>query len=352
MLKTSQNNNLIGITLQNFYYHSIYIIIIPNKNIFIMTNVSVVISTYNRPKLLIKSINSILNQTYQDFEIIVIDDCSEKEIFKEISAYSDLDNRIMIYQTETNVGNNQAKNFGIKKSIGKYIAILDDDDIAIPKRLSSQINVFKRNEKIDVVGSQIKYITNNGLSIFSYPQKFITNKFPLPGDEVFEDIYLGKYNIPNSSLMIKKKSIEKFGYPNTRENGGDMTMILKIAAQQSWFFMISEPLVLYRKGSGHKQMTESPRKINIGRKFRNHSMKEWLSENQINSFDHLHQSAVKNTQTRYMLETAVHTKDFSKLAFCLWSNPFFTLYKFYQLIPQSLLKAFRNIFPDKNYRNI
>lgn len=303
--------------------------------------VSVIISTYNRLDLLEKSIQSILLQSLQNFEVIIVDDCSSDIIFYQVRNLKSLDERIIVLRTTQNSGNNVAKNLGITKANGKFIAILDDDDIAVPHRLETQIAVFKNNPKIGVVGSQIKNLTSKGISPIAYPNKLITKKFPMPGEKIFHDIYLGKYNIPNSSLMVRTSIIKKWGYPATRENGGDMTMLLKIAAHGTWFDMVSEPLVYFRRGDGHRQMTSRADVINRGRLNRNRFMQEWLNKEGIRKFSHLHVKAIKNTETRFYLESTQGKNVFGialLLVKALKKNPIFTLYKVFSMFPQSIQK--------------
>lgn len=93
--------------------------------------ISVVITTYNRPELIVEAINSVLNQTYQKFEIIIVDDASTEE-YPNLTKLSP---KIKYYKLEKNSGPGKARNFGMDKASGKYITILDDDDILLPLHL-------------------------------------------------------------------------------------------------------------------------------------------------------------------------------------------------------------------------
>jgi len=87
---------------------------------------TVVIPNFNREESVINSINSVLNQTYPHFEVIVVDDCSTDNSLKVISKLKDA--RIKVFQLEINSGAAAARNFGIKKSLGDFISFLDSDD--------------------------------------------------------------------------------------------------------------------------------------------------------------------------------------------------------------------------------
>src|SRR4030095_982853 len=102
-----------------------------------MPKVSVIIPTHNRAEFLRSAITSILNQTFQDFEIIIIDDAS-KDHTREIIAHFN-DARIKVIHNQVSEGAAGARNIGIRNSTCEYIAFLDDDDEWLPEKLQMQI---------------------------------------------------------------------------------------------------------------------------------------------------------------------------------------------------------------------
>ena len=107
------------------------------KNSFI----SVIVPTYNRADLISETIESILNQTYKYFELIIVDDGSTDNTEEVIRKFKD--SRIKYIKTDNWGGPARPRNTGIKKTKGEYIAFCDDDDIWLPKKLEKQIRVFK-----------------------------------------------------------------------------------------------------------------------------------------------------------------------------------------------------------------
>lgn len=103
--------------------------------------VSVVIPTYNRPELLSQAIRSVLAQTYQDFEVIVVDDGSRGRAGNVVMAFED--SRIRYFKNETSLGGGGARNRGIAEARGGYVAFLDDDDEWLPEKLRIQVNAFE-----------------------------------------------------------------------------------------------------------------------------------------------------------------------------------------------------------------
>ena len=103
--------------------------------------ISIIIPTYNREKLIIKSINSILNQSYHNIEVILIDDGSTDNTRKVISQIKD--RRFRYIKLRKNKGASIARNIGIKKAFGNYISFQDSDDILHSDKLEKQINNFR-----------------------------------------------------------------------------------------------------------------------------------------------------------------------------------------------------------------
>jgi len=108
--------------------------------------VSVIIPTYNRAHLVGRSIQSVINQTYQDFEIIVVDDGSTDNTEDIIKEFQKKDKRIKHIKHNKNKGGSAARNTGIRAARGEYIAFLDSDDEWMPTKLEKQTSYFNHLE--------------------------------------------------------------------------------------------------------------------------------------------------------------------------------------------------------------
>jgi len=122
--------------------------------------VSIVIPAYNASKYIGECIESILNQTLQDFELIIVNDCSTDDTLDTIKKYTD--KRIIIINNNTNYGVAKSLNDGIKIAKGKYIAIMDSDDVMIPERLQITYDYLENNKKVFLVGGALYYMEDNG----------------------------------------------------------------------------------------------------------------------------------------------------------------------------------------------
>ena len=118
--------------------------------------VSVIVTTYNRKEQLAKTLNAILNQTYKDFELIVVDNYSNYDFEKFIQQFND--KRIRAYRNENNGIIATNRNFAIKKAKGEFLAFCDDDDIWYPQKLERCVEAIKSNDLI-----HHKLITNTGI---------------------------------------------------------------------------------------------------------------------------------------------------------------------------------------------
>lgn len=125
-----------------------------------MPLVSVVMPAYNAENYIEEAVNSILGQTHNDFELIIVDDCSTDNTANILDGYSD--KRVFVTHNEVNCGISYSTNKAISLSTGKYIAIMDDDDIAMSKRLEIQVDYLENNETIDIVGGNTEMIDQFG----------------------------------------------------------------------------------------------------------------------------------------------------------------------------------------------
>lgn len=163
--------------------------------------VSVIMPVYNAEKYIKESIEALLNQTYSNFEIIVIDDCGIDNSIELVKKYAD--NRFKFIHNKINCGIAYSRNIGLKNSRGKYVAILDDDDISMPKRLAAQVDFLENNKDIDVLGGESIWIDGYG--------QVIRGQIAIPKDPDYiktSFLFGNMYN--NSEVMFRKSLIDEY----------------------------------------------------------------------------------------------------------------------------------------------
>lgn len=201
-------------------------------NFMIIPLVSVILPVFNASHYLKDSIESILNQTFIDFELIIIDDGSTDNSLEIIRRYNDL--RIKLYLNDINKGIVFTLNKGIELSLSDIIARMDADDISLPDRLEKQYNYLVSNIDCTLVCGWIKLIDNFGVE--SFTQKRYTQNL------YFDMIY--ECTIPHPTVMFRKDAVLEFGgYRHVVSEDYDLwsRMILKYKMVN-----IEELVLLYR----------------------------------------------------------------------------------------------------------
>ena len=184
-----------------------------NKN---TPKISVIIPTYNSEKYIRKSVNSVLNQSYQNFELLIIDDCSNDSTYSIVKKITKNNKNVRCFKTKKNMGNpSNARNLGVKKSKGEYIAFLDSDDHWHSEMLNFQIKNIK-NFEISFVASNYLYELSKKKSnfIINYVRIFFQLFFfNLIKNKGFYWLYI--YNpFLISGALIKKKIFREFKFNN------------------------------------------------------------------------------------------------------------------------------------------
>jgi len=169
----------------------------------LMPKVSIVIPTYNRAKLLKRAIHSVLNQTYQDYEIIIVDDGSTDNTEEVVRSFND--NKVIYIKHERNKGAPAARNTGIRAARGEYVAFQDSDDEWLPEKLEKQIKAFKTaSTEIGIVYTGFWRIEGDKRTFFPSPN--ITPKEGAIHDALLKGNFVG-----TPSTLVKKECFEKAG---------------------------------------------------------------------------------------------------------------------------------------------
>jgi len=199
--------------------------------------VSVIIPTHNRAEFLYSAITSVLDQTYQDVEIIVVDDASEDNTRRVIDHFHD--NRIKYFCHEKNKGEAGARNTGILNSKGEFIAFLDDDDEWLPEKLSLQVSLLDNNpKKFGLVYTGYFVIDKNSKNILS-------QRVPSKKGDVYNYIILKNIIGAPSTVLLRRECIEEVGlFDENIAYGLDHDMWIRIS-KYFFFEYVKESLVKY-----------------------------------------------------------------------------------------------------------
>lgn len=206
-----------------------------------MPKVSIIIPTYNSSKFIKRTIGSVLSQTFRDWELIIVDDCSKDSTELAVREFTKFDKRIKFFKTPENSGGPATpKNIGIEKAEGEYVAFLDHDDEWFPEKLASQLSVFEnsKDDNLGLISCGANLINKKGKKFSIYNPKNIKVNFP--------DILLKNPIYSNSSVLIKKNVIDIVGGRDDKmKYSEDWEMWIRICRNGYKIHFIEKPLFNY-----------------------------------------------------------------------------------------------------------
>lgn len=201
-----------------------------------MPRVSVVMASRNpNPAMLKEAIDSVLAQTYKDFEFIVVDDGSESPIEPVVRSISE-DSRIKVYGIKHS-GLGAALNHGISEAEGEYIARLDDDDMMLPSRLERQVAYLDTHADVSCVGTWFYDKVGNKY----YPHR----EYPVEHEEIVKGLLARQFLLAHTSVMFRKSACQQIGGYRVAGGGQDLDLFLQLGTVGE-LANIGEYLTCYR----------------------------------------------------------------------------------------------------------
>lgn len=202
--------------------------------------VSVIMPAYNAEQYIGSAVRSVLEQTYSNFELVIIEDCSTDSTLQKIEEIRDT--RIKLYRNEQNCGIAASTNKGLDICKGKYVALLDDDDVAMPERLKIQIDYLEAHKDIDILGGK-SIVIDGGGNIIDYGITTLNNPNYIKATLLFKNI-----DFCNSTAMIRKDFIARNGlrYENNCYGMQDFKFYIE-SSKVGKLTSINQFLLKYRK---------------------------------------------------------------------------------------------------------
>lgn len=201
--------------------------------------VSIITPTYNAEKFLEETIQSVLNQSFKNFEMIIVDDCSKDRSVEIAEKYASLDERVKVYKLEKNSGAAVVRNTGIERAKGRYIAFLDSDDLWDKDKLEKQI-AFMKTKDIGFSFTAYRLMDEEGGNL----NKVVS----APAEITYKDL-LKNTVIGCLTVVIDREKIGDFRMPLVRA-GQDTATWLSILKKGNVAYGLNEDLASYRKVKG------------------------------------------------------------------------------------------------------
>lgn len=220
-----------------------------------MPLVSVVMPVYNSELYLGEAIESVLSQTFTDFEFIIVDDGSEDNSAAIIRQYVERDERLRLLQLAENTGETGARSAGLAVARGEYVTAQDSDDISLPERLRKQVSFLKAQPEVGAVGLYIRVVTEDLEFIYD-------RESPLLHAEIVLDHFMGMLSAPfaHATVMARRCLVlQAGGYDQSLRYGGDCDLMTRLLGETN-FANIAECLYLYRQRPGQITSHDNPKR--------------------------------------------------------------------------------------------
>lgn len=211
---------------------------------------------YNRENLIKFSVESILNQTFTDFEFIIVNDGSTDKTAEIIKNFND--KRIKLIHNEKNSGIVFSRNRGIENATGEFVAMFDSDDIAYPTKNEEQINFLEQNPSFGMVGTWAKFIDEKG----NHTGK--SWKLPAESEKIPAMMLFRNYFV-QASVVARRNALPKHLYSTGYEIGEDSKMWFEISLKHK-VWNLQKYLLDYRIHSGNITNTDDKKQISDSRK--------------------------------------------------------------------------------------
>lgn len=203
--------------------------------------VSIIMAAYNAEKTIELAIESVLNQTYSNFELLVINDCSKDGTAKLVEDFSAKDNRVRLISNEKNSGVSFTRKHGLEEANGSWIAILDSDDTWAPEKLEKQIELQNRTNA-DLLFTGSAFMDSEGRPIDWY--------LHAPAEATYRQL-LKQNVLSNSSALVRKELYAKH-YAVGDGMHEDFAIWLSILKEGKKAYGVDEPLLIYRIAKSSK----------------------------------------------------------------------------------------------------
>lgn len=213
-----------------------------------MVKVSIIIPLYNASEYIDRCLTSVINQTYKDFEVLCVDDCSSDNSVSIVQKFADSDSRVKLLHTNENSGAAKARNVGLDNVTGDFVYFIDADDWICDDYLEKMVNTIM-DKNVNVVVNKNLYIEKNGHTLnYSHPgyQKLKENTF-IEASENIENIFWVVWN-----KIYRRSFIEKyhFRFPENCPIAEDMVFQYMLFAYAGQIYYFDGPYYHYQKWDG------------------------------------------------------------------------------------------------------
>ncbi|MBF0104196.1 MAG: glycosyltransferase [Deltaproteobacteria bacterium] len=201
--------------------------------------ISIIIPTYNSEKSIHDCLKSVLDQTFADWEIIVVDDGSHdltRSIIESFGKKNGLNNRLVTHYFKKNRGASAARNKGIRLATGDYIAFLDSDDVWYPKKLETVMAILSGDNTVDLVCHNENMVVNRKIIKELYYSRTLKDINSSPPQKIFRTL-IGKNFLSPSAVTIKKTCLVEHPFDEGLMVAEDYDLWLRLSRRYRFYFL-------------------------------------------------------------------------------------------------------------------
>ncbi|MEM8828125.1 MAG: glycosyltransferase family 2 protein [Cyanobacteria bacterium P01_G01_bin.19] len=234
-------------------------------SIFEYPLVSVVIPTYNRADLILRAINSVCSQTYQNWEIIVVDDCSEDNTSAIVKEKIMNNSRLRYYCHSDNLGGSAARNTGIEQARGEYVAFLDSDDVWLPQKLELQLKAIAKQCQYN--SEIVSYTKFQKSSRVFYQPSVLPHRGKKPGESIADYFWLGGGEILTSTILVSRSLATANPFQTGLPKHQDLDFMMRLGDTNAEFVFLPQVLTIWHN---------EPRSDRVSRIKNYHLSQDWI----------------------------------------------------------------------------
>lgn len=221
--------------------------------------ISVLMAVHNDDRYLCDAIDSVLSQTFTDFDFVIVDDASTDRSASILSRYMVADPRIKLVRNEKNLGLTASLNRGLGLCTGRYIARMDSDDVCISSRLELQLHYMKANPDVVAVSCQAEVIDPLGVPIFQ-------TQNPTAHDAIFEELFRANGGVmAHPGLLVSKEALDRIdGYDERFRTAQDLDLYLRLG-MLGRLANVDDMLLRYRQHLGSTSLAKRAQQAETAR---------------------------------------------------------------------------------------
>ncbi|MEL7061828.1 MAG: glycosyltransferase family 2 protein [Acidobacteriota bacterium] len=260
--------------------------------------ISVIIATHERPQLLRRALDSLVAQERSDFEIVVVDDASRDDTPQRLETWARDEPRLRWLRNADNLGPAGSRNRAIDAARGRYVAILDDDDVCRPERLRLQAAILDADPSIGLVAAPVRWVDAAGQPFRIFSGALAQGRFPGDPADAFRLLYLDSNKIPTTAVMLRTAVLEPLRAageeifdPRLRV-GEDWLLFLRLFSRGVRSAAISTPLVDMLRDASHASLMGSRRRAFSDQRRVLDAIRADLAARDDRRFDGLHRRAL------------------------------------------------------------